>query len=456
MSKKKTHDEFIIELSEVTETITVLSKYNGNKVKVKCECGVCGNIWDASPSHLLNKHGCPECAKKNSAEKNTWSHSKFLEELNKVNTNITVIGQYVKTRIPIDCVCKICGHKWSPKPYILLSGRGCPECGKKIKADKHRLSEKEFLDRVYNINPNIEIIGKYVSRKSYIETKCKVCGHIWSPSTGNLIEGYGCPICNHSSTSYPEQYIFYMFISIFGENNVISRDKSVITKELDIYIPSKKIAIEYGSWHWHKDKLEEDKNKIKLCRDKGIKLITILDNCPKDFSEDSFWCYYEKIERDDTLLHNLICRLLKEIDMFEYFDMLDFQNIEILARKMSCKKSTNDFISELETINDKIVVNGEYKNSKEKIEVECTICNHKWKAIPSNLLNGVGCPKCNKKGPKKRQVMKIKDEVVLKIFSSINDAAKDVDYSSSTIRKYCLTGKTDVNGFNWRFLEEKE
>ena len=65
------------------------------------------------------------------------------------------------------------------------------------------------------------------------------------------------------------------------------------------------------------------------------------------------------------------------------------------------KKTHEQFIEELEKINLNIEVLETYINSTTKILVKCTICGHEWNAMPSNLLNNGGCPKCNEsKGEK--------------------------------------------------------
>ena len=50
---------------------------------------------------------------------------------------------------------------------------------------------------------------------------------------------------------------------------------------MDIYIPSKNIAIEYYGIYWHSE-LYVDKdyhlNKTELCNDKGVKLIHIFED----------------------------------------------------------------------------------------------------------------------------------------------------------------------------------
>ena len=68
----------------------------------------------------------------------------------------------------------------------------------------------------------------------------------------------------------------------------MSREKTVIGVELDIYVPDLEVAVEPGQWHWHKNIVAKDWEKHLLCKDKGIKLITIyhyddatvpFDNC---------------------------------------------------------------------------------------------------------------------------------------------------------------------------------
>lgn len=58
------------------------------------------------------------------------------------------------------------------------------------------------------------------------------------------------------------------------------------------------------------------------------------------------------------------------------------------------KKTTEEFIEEMRSKNDNIIVLGEYKNSKTPIEVSCRKCGHVWSAIPNSLLKGNSCPKC--------------------------------------------------------------
>lgn len=82
------------------------------------------------------------------------------------------------------------------------------------------------------------------------------------------------------NTSYFEKKICEM-INSHGVD-VIENDRSIISPyELDIYIPSHNMAIEYSGAYWHSELFKDDKkyhyNKWKMCKDRGIQLLTFWD-----------------------------------------------------------------------------------------------------------------------------------------------------------------------------------
>jgi very-short-patch-repair endonuclease len=59
----------------------------------------------------------------------------------------------------------------------------------------------------------------------------------------------------------------------------VSNIRKVISPlELDFYIPSKKLAIEVNGLNWHSDNKEYHLNKTKLCEEKGIRLIHLMEH----------------------------------------------------------------------------------------------------------------------------------------------------------------------------------
>lgn len=57
-----------------------------------------------------------------------------------------------------------------------------------------RKTTEEFKKQMQDINPDIEIIGKYQNNKTKISCKCKICSHEWEARPDNLLH-WECPKC---------------------------------------------------------------------------------------------------------------------------------------------------------------------------------------------------------------------------------------------------------------------
>lgn len=91
------------------------------------------------------------------------------------------------------------------------------------------------------------------------------------------------------SSSYSEKELVSFIKSICLDEIIENSRKIISPKELDIYIPSKNLAIEFDGLHWH-DENHVDKNyhltKTNMCNKKGIDLIHV-------FEDD--WLYKKEI-----------------------------------------------------------------------------------------------------------------------------------------------------------------
>jgi hypothetical protein len=136
--------------------------------------------------------------------------------------------------------------------------------------------------------------------------KCKK-GHEWQAIIGSRNRGNGCPVCNsEQSTSFPE-YAIVFYLEKYGLETIHSyKEKGY---ELDIYIPSRKIAIEYDGYLWHKDKTEQDLIKNNKCLKDGIKLYRIREGLP--LLNDSSIDYV--VQRNQEDLSKILKLLLSEI-----------------------------------------------------------------------------------------------------------------------------------------------
>ena len=122
--------------------------------------------------------------------------------------------------------------------------------------------------------------------KDYLVVRCKKCNTITKNKLLNgvitcLANVQLCQKCkgDHSSRC---QYEVYEFLSKYISHIKYNVRSIIFPYELDIYVPEKKIAIEYNGVYWHRAESPEDKkrhlNKTNLCEKLGIHLIHIFEN----------------------------------------------------------------------------------------------------------------------------------------------------------------------------------
>lgn len=403
---KKTTNQFIQELRTINSNITIVGEYTGNRNKIDCSCDVCGYQWSAVPYSLLNGSGCPNCSKLRRKNYRRYTPDSFKEKVYQVNPNIQLISEFTKSTEPIEVKCKQCGNIWSPKAFTLLQGRGCAKCGRQngIHNNHGRTGLKSkgvFIEELAKVDDSIEIIGEYINNHSNIKCKCNRCEHVWAAKPYSLLQGHGCPRCAKSGTSFMEQLILLCFREVLGNEAVLSRNRSLINMELDIFIPELNMAIEPGNWFLHKRSLKRDEQKRLRCKEKGVRLITVYDKYPKDTAPpfpDNCYIYSDDLNiSDHSIIHKLIYDLFTECGISTRFSNTEWNNLEDLAYKNSKALTHEDFVARLFAIRPDIEVIGKYENANRRISVKCRNCGYSWNGVPANLLQGDGCRKCGAK-----------------------------------------------------------
>jgi hypothetical protein len=118
------------------------------------------------------------------------------------------------------------------------------------------------------------------SSEDYIENKPlkwkHVCGYeYYSQIKNSNIHVCPNPECRKQST--PQRAVYEYVRDLIGEENILVNDRKTISPyELDIYIPSKNLAIEMDGVYWHQDE-KESLDKVSLCVNHNIQLLHITD-----------------------------------------------------------------------------------------------------------------------------------------------------------------------------------
>ena len=169
--------------------------------------------------------------------------------------------------------------------------------------------------------------------------------------------------------------------------------------ELDVYIPSKKVAIEYDGYLWHKNKTKQDLRKNYNCVKDRIKLYRIREGLAP--LNDSSIDYV--VQRNQEDLSNILKLLLSEIaetivDVDLKRDTIAIENLREYTEKENSLLFANPEIAK-EWNCEK---NGNLKpehfaaNSHKKVWWKCSK-GHEWQATIKDRNNGNGCPYCSSK-----------------------------------------------------------
>lgn len=450
-----------------------LSPYDvttGSTKKAWWICKECGHSWNAAINTRVSGYGCPECGRKKStisrlktmAAKNPLfeQYPELLKEWDfEKNTGIDISLLPVSSNRYAWWKCEK-GHSFRQSISSRTNNKvGCPYChGQKVLTGVNDLqtlnpglaAEWDF-EKNYPLTPS----DVFSHAAKHVWWKCSVCGNTWKAKIHNRANGRGCPVCNDHGTSFIEQALFFYIKQAFPDaENRYDFDGT----ELDIYIPSKKTAIEYDGSYFHSMSGAEDREnrKDKFCRTKGIRIVRLREK-PLEPTKDA-----TNISCDCStwpLLETTCRELLKELGFDkeaiisirnDYPDIIESERL--LIRKNAFGMLYPPLLDEWDYEKNKPLLPDYFsRGSNQKVWWKCKN-GHSWQAQISNRCNGSGCPKCRIK-----PVVMLDPETLneIKRYGSTTQASKDLGITSSNILAVCKGQRNLAGGYRWKFVEEE-
>ena len=252
-----------------------------------------GEFW-VTPSNFLKGRKNPCRRNENISRSKRFNQDDFINRCRKVHdgenldySQVVYKGAHEKIFIIDNDINpntgEIYGGYWQEANSHL---RGCKHPLKAIALQAQTMSDttENFILKAMKIH---EGKGYSYDKVAYVNNRTKVI--ITCPKHGdflispdNFLAGKGCPVCGYH-LSKAEVEIYNYVCDVVGKDCVVRNDKKVIDgKELDIYIPSRKIAIEYNGLRWHTEDFGKGRNyhlqKLQECQEKGITLLQIFED----------------------------------------------------------------------------------------------------------------------------------------------------------------------------------
>jgi len=288
--------EVLINLHEI--------KTNGDKIPVLCK------IHDHKYTTTINaikdskSKGCKFCrAQRRINNSNAITVKEYTKRLNAKKTNVKLIPETYKGKLfPAKFICSVHGEFEQIAVNVLDAKFGCAECAKEMK-NTRAISYDEFVTKAKELHiNNSKPIYKYdksdsdyVNLQSVVNIYCSTHGKFEMVADYHLHNKNGCPKCRTKT-----QLKISNIIESLGFDVINNYRFGLGRQEVDIFIPSKNIAIEYHGLLWHSygttypnnAKLmnkKVDKIKYDYLAEQGIQLITIWDNEWNDIIKQKIW-----------------------------------------------------------------------------------------------------------------------------------------------------------------------
>lgn len=182
------------------------------------------------------------------------------------------------------------GHKFMRDPCHMrrgMSGNGCPVCrGRRIiEGSNDLLSQRPDVAGNWVSELNDLAVNEVTVRSNqyaYFRCSSKRCNNIFREKICAVTSTNGlCPDCRNRTYSDAEKDLAE-YIKNLGFNIVTNIKLTGNSQTFDIYVPERKIAIEYNGLYWHSERNGRGKDyhfdKLADCAKSGIRLIYIWDD----------------------------------------------------------------------------------------------------------------------------------------------------------------------------------
>lgn len=337
----------------------------------------------------------------------------FLEEWDYQTNELKPSDVSHGTHREFNFICSKCGtHFKRQLHYFQPNGdNGCPKCWLIKRAEtRHKTAAKKN-----NLLKNYPKIAAEWSSKndekpdeiSFNDNKkywwkCNRCGKEWQASVVNRVKGKGCPKCKYIyHTSFPEQAIFYYVRKYYPD--AINGDKH-LGIEFDIYIPSKKVAIEYDGEQWHQN-IKKDEKKNQMCFDNQIVLCRIRERNCWFWAENDFLRLIPCASGNNKELENAINVLLIYLNVI-FADVNLERDKSIILSNYITSKEKNSLQTKYPQIakewhptkNAPLTPSSVDYGSGISVYWICSKCGFEYKStLNSRTCKGNGCPACSHK-----------------------------------------------------------
>lgn len=281
---------------------------------------------------------------------------------------IVMLDDYVRQTVKARFQCKE-GHVWSARPNNVLSGKGCPICGKASMANKQRFTADDINSRVES--RGLALLGEYRGNNVQTEFQCSR-GHRWETVPAVLLRGGGCPYCAGNIKLTKEEI----------NSRIADRNIHLVGDYQGAHVVSLFQCKEGHTWEARPNNILHGKN---------------CPHCARQFPLSKELINERLIDRSIWMVGDY----LNSVTPTKFRCSLGHTWKASPGNVMSgtgCPECAGNGPLTADVVNDRVssrnlVMLDKYINNSTKARFQCKE-GHIWETAPANVLSGRGCPKC--------------------------------------------------------------
>ncbi len=317
------------------------------------------------------------------------------------------------------------GHSYEMTVYKKLSrAASCPVCSghKTVPGINDFATCYPEIAKEWHPNKNGDLLPSQVSKKNgrKVWWICQY-GHEWQATIRDRVtDKTGCPKCRaRRLTSFSEQAIYYYVKQLYPDT--INRYKEIFDNgmELDIFVPSIRVGIEFdgAAWHNTEEMHLKERKKYQICQKNNIKLIRVKEHTGNewwDVSDVTYTLHDRRNRRDlETIIQVILDWMDPVSNMWTRKRINDFHSkvhVNIKRDENAIREYLTPIANSLAELRPDLVKDWNYEkngnlkptmfgiNSSDYVWWKCAKCGHEWRTsiVHRGGKRRSGCPECSK------------------------------------------------------------
>jgi hypothetical protein len=258
-----------------------------------------GEFWQTPSNHL--KGQChPKKRSKRISNTKSLSQEDVIQRFKDVHkgenldySQVKYVNMHTKVKIishDLDENGIEYGEFWQ-EPVVHLKGCTHPRIAIKKQAERQSYSTESFIEKAKKVHCDDDYDYSFVNYKRSQEKIKIICNKTNNKGIHHgefyicpdaLLQGKGCPKCGNSISTAEDEIAEYIE-SLLGKNSVEKRNKKILDgMEIDIFVPSKNLGIEFNGIRWHSELFNKDRyyhlKKKNIAASKGVSLIHVFED----------------------------------------------------------------------------------------------------------------------------------------------------------------------------------